>query len=164
MKTRRRTRGPSLATLLKADLTQLAARATRAIHRRVTRLQRQTRALRQANLRQRRGLARLERGVVRLRDVGGRSPLPAGSGPRVRPAAVRALRSRLEMTREQFARYLGVSPGSIFLWETGRARPRAASLARLRKAQGGSVRGRGKTSATRRRKPTASRTRAARGR
>jgi DNA-binding transcriptional regulator YiaG len=148
VKTRRRAGGPSLATLLKADLTQLAARANRAIQRRVTRLQRQTRALRQANLKQRRGLARLERGVARLREKGGRSAPPA-SGPSVSPAAVRALRARLGMTREQFSRYLGVSPGSIFLWESGRARPRAASLARLRKAQGGAK---------------ASRTRAARGR
>jgi DNA-binding transcriptional regulator YiaG len=148
VKTRRRATGPSLATLLKADLTKVAARATRAIHRRVTRFQRQTRALRQANLQQRRGLARLERGVARLRDAGGRSA-PSDSGPGIRPAAVRALRAKLGMTRERFARHLGVSPGSIFLWESGRARPRATSLARLRKAQGGL-------------KP--SRTRAARGR
>jgi DNA-binding XRE family transcriptional regulator len=157
--TRRRARGPSLATLLKADLTQLAARANRAMHRRVTRLQRQTRALRRANLEQRRGLARLERGVARLRDAGARGPARAASGPGVRPAAIRALRARLDMTREQFARFLGVSPGSIFLWESGRARPRAASLARLRKAQGAA-----KPGAARRAAPRASRTRAARGR
>jgi helix-turn-helix protein len=164
VKTRPR-RGPSLATLLKADLTQLAARASRAIHRRVTRLQRQTRALRRASLEQRRGLARLERGVSRLRDGGGRSSARAAYGPGVSPAAVRALRARLSMTRERFARYLGVSPGSIFLWESGRARPRAANLSRLRKAQGAGA-GRGKTRASRPRKPRvkASRTRAARGR
>jgi DNA-binding transcriptional regulator YiaG len=154
-----------VATLLKADLTQLAARASRAIHRRVTRLQRQTRALRRASLEQRRELARLERGVARLRDAGGRSPARAASGPGVSPAAVRALRARLSMTREHFARYLGVSPGSIFLWESGRAQPRAANLARLRKAQGARG-GRGKTRASRPRKPRAkaSRTRVARGR
>ena len=164
MNTRRRATGPSLATLLKADLRQVAARATRAIHRRVTRLQRQTRALRQANLQQRRGLARLERGVARFRDAGGRWAPSAASGPGIRPAAVRALRARLGMTRERFARHLGVSPGSIFLWESGRARPRPSSLARLRKAQPGPSRGGGKAGATRRRKPRASRTRAARGR
>lgn len=152
-----------MATLLKAELIPLAARATRGLNRRVTRLQRQTRALRQANLQQRRGLARLERGVTRLREAGRPAP-PAASGPGARPAAVRALRARLGMTREQFARYLGVSPGSIFLWESGRARPRPASLARLRKAQGESARGRGKSGAPRRGRPKASRTRAARGR
>lgn len=166
-KTTRRPRGPSLATLLKADLTQLADRANRAMHRRVTRLQRQARALRRANLEQRRGLARLERGVARLREAGGPGSTRAASGPGMSPSAVRALRARLGMTREQFARYLGVSPGSIFLWESGRARPRAASLARLRKAQGASPARRGtgtKAPTRRRRKPTASRTRAARGR
>ena len=166
MKTRRRTtgRGPSLATLLRADVNRIAARASRAIQRRVTRLAKQTRALRRANLEQRRSLARLERGVARLRDARARSTTRAASGPGVSPAAVRALRSRHGMTREQFARYLGVSPGSIFLWESGRARPRAASLARLRKAQGGAA-GRGRTAPrTRRKKTTASRRRAARGR
>ena len=157
---RTRRAGPSLATLLKADLTQLAARASRSIQRRVTRLQGQARALRRANLEQRRGLARLERGVARLRDTAGRLPAQAGAGPTVRPAAVRALRARLGMTRERFARYLGVSPGSIFLWETGRARPRAASLARLREAQGAPVRGKTRRAG----RPKASRTRAARGR
>jgi transcriptional regulator with XRE-family HTH domain len=35
------------------------------------------------------------------------------------------------MTREQFARLLGVSPGSIFGWETGRTTPRGRSAARF---------------------------------
>lgn len=146
MKTRKRSTGPSLATLIKAEVGRLAVRAGRGLQRRVTRLQKQARVLRRASLDQRRELARLERGVLRLRDASARrkGARPA-SGPGMSPAAVRALRSRSGMTREQFARQLGVSPGSIFLWETGRARPRAASLARLRKA-------------------TASRTRAARGR
>ncbi len=111
----------------------------------MTKLQKDTRALRRASLGHRRELARLERGVLRLRDASARKPARAASGPGMSPAAIRALRARLGMTREQFGRYLGVSPGSIFLWESGRARPRPASLVRLRKA-------------------TATRTRAARGR
>jgi DNA-binding XRE family transcriptional regulator len=138
--TRSRRRGPSLATLLKADLLAFAARVTRATHRRVARLQRQTLALRRASVVQRRGLARLERGVARLGDAGSRAASGRGAGPTMKPSAVRALRARLGMTRERFARTLGVSPGSIFLWETGRARPRAASLARLGKAGGGKAR------------------------
>lgn len=162
-RTRTHRGGPSLATLLKADVARLAARASRSIRRRVTRLQKQTGALRRANLEHRRGLARLERGVARLRDAGARATTRASSGPGVSPAAVRALRARLGMTREQFARYLGVSPGSIFLWESGRARPRAASLARLRKAQGGPA-SREKTAARGRRKVRPSRKRGAPGR
>jgi DNA-binding transcriptional regulator YiaG len=78
----------------------------------------------------------------------------------MKPAAVRALRANVGMTRERFARFLGVSPGSIFLWETGRARPRAGSLARLRKAESSGT-GASKTAAPRTR---AKRTRVARGR
>ena len=55
----------------------------------------------------------------------------------MKPSEVRALRARMGMTREKFARHLGVSPGSIFLWETGRAQPRAGSAARLRQAGAG---------------------------
>ena len=110
----------------------------------MTRLHKQARALGRTSLGQRRELARIERRVLRLRDA--RTPKPRrAAGPGMSPAAIRALRARLGMTREQFARYLGVSPGSIFLWESGRARPREASVARLRKV-------------------TASRTRVARGR
>ncbi len=128
----RRSRGPSLATLLQSDFSRLAARASQAVNRRVARLQAQTRALRRASLHQRRGLARLERGVARLRDVESGASRRATAGPRVTPAEVRALRARMGMTRERFARHLGVSPGSIFLWETGRATPRAASAERIR--------------------------------
>ena len=149
MKTPRRTtaprRGPSLATLIRADVARLAARASRSLQLRVSRLQKQARALGRASLVQRRELARIERRVLRLRDAGTRTARPVAGGPGMKPSAIRALRARLGMTREQFARYLGVSPGSIFLWESGRARPRPASVVRLRKA-------------------TASRTRAARAR
>ena len=155
--TRSRRRGPSLATILKADLLSVASRANRAMHRRVVRLQAQTLALRRASVAQRRVLARLERGVDRLRDAGNRASVRPASGPTMRPAAVRALRARLGMTRERFARVIGVSPGSIFLWETGRARPRAGSLVRLRKAEGGAP-------TAKRGRPRASSTRAARGR
>ena len=129
--TRTRRRGPALATLLKSDLMAVAARASRAMHRRVARLQRQTLALRKASVAQRRGLARLERGVTRLRDAGSRASARPASGPTMRPAVVRAVRARLGMTREQFSRLLGVSPGSIFGWETGRTMPRGRSMARV---------------------------------
>ena len=153
--TTRRKRGPSLATLLQLDFRRLAAGANKAIERQVMRLQRQTRALRRTSLEHRRGIARLERGVSRMRDVQSGFNRSAAGGPGIRPSEVRALRAKMGMTRERFARFLGVSPGSIFLWETGRARPRAGSAARLRQAA--STRSRGKAA-----RP--SRKRAARGR
>ena len=134
---KRRTRGPSLATLLQLDFRRLAARAHKVMERRVTRLTRQTRSLRRASLEQRRGIARLERGVARLRDLDSGFNRRAAGGPGVKPSEVRALRAKMGMTREKFARFLDVSPGSIFLWETGRAQPRAGSAARLRQAGAG---------------------------
>ena len=136
-KSTRRKRGPSLATLLQRDFRRLAAGANKAVERKVTRFVRQTRALRRASLDQRRGIARLERGVARLRDLDSGFNRRAAGGPGVKPSEVRALRARMGMTREKFARHLGVSPGSIFLWETGRAQPRAGSAARLRQAGAG---------------------------
>ena len=44
---------------------------------------------------------------------------------------IRNLRARLGMTREQFSKLLGVSPGSIFGWETGRTIPRGRSMVRV---------------------------------
>jgi DNA-binding transcriptional regulator YiaG len=41
------------------------------------------------------------------------------------------VRDRLRMTREQFAKLVGVSPGSIFGWESGRTLPRRGSVGRL---------------------------------
>jgi hypothetical protein len=36
------------------------------------------------------------------------------------------VRDRMRMTREQFAKLVGVSPGSIFGWESGRTQPGGA--------------------------------------
>ncbi|HEX6739083.1 MAG TPA: helix-turn-helix domain-containing protein, partial [Vicinamibacteria bacterium] len=79
---------------------------------------------------------------------------PAGRG--AAPDAIRALRARLGMTRKQFSQALGVSPGAIFLWETGRSVPRRSSLARLK-----DLRGRGTRAASGRGKPARRRPRRA---
>src|SRR5438445_38840 len=68
-------------------------------------------------------------GVVQ--DGNGFRPRPPGRGARLSAEDIRGLRSRLGMTREQFAKLLGVSPGSIFGWETGRTIPRGRSMARV---------------------------------
>ncbi len=60
-----------------------------------------------------------------------------GSTPEPRPSArdIRGLRERLGETRKEFAGRLGVSPGIVFLWESGKTQPRRAeSLRRLREA------------------------------
>jgi hypothetical protein len=45
------------------------------------------------------------------------------------------------MPRIAFAKLVGVSPGSIFGWETGRTLPRGRSVARLREVRKMRLRG-----------------------
>jgi DNA-binding XRE family transcriptional regulator len=96
----------------------------------VRNLQRQIKKLRLASRAHRRHLRAVERSFGRLESrvpSGGRR----GRGARLSGEDIRALRARLGMTREQFARLLSVSPGSIFGWETGRTVPRGRSMARV---------------------------------
>ena len=67
----------------------------------------------------------------------------AGSGAAAPAAAtmsgaeIRALRARLGMSREKFAKRAGVSPSMIFLWESGRSAPRRrANLEKLQQLAG----------------------------
>jgi helix-turn-helix protein len=121
----------NLAAALKTEVRRLAAKEVNRGLRQVRALQRQIRKLR-ANARlHRRGLRAVERNFDRLQarmpSTGGRR----GRGARLSAEDIRSLRARLGMTREQFARVVQVSPGSIFGWETGRTIPRGRSMSRV---------------------------------
>jgi len=121
---------PTLAATLKAEIRRLAAREIVKVVRRLTRAHRQIKDLRLGYRAQRRAIAGLESRVLRLRSrsvVVGR-PAQGGRGS---AESIRSLRARLGMTRKEFAALAGVSPGSIFGWETGRTVPRGESLKRL---------------------------------
>jgi DNA-binding transcriptional regulator YiaG len=102
----------------------------RKVLRPVRRLVKHVEELRRAARAQRRNLASVEARMDRLKA---RLALrrSRAKGPRVSADSIRTFRSRVAMTREQFARLLGVSPGSIFGWETGRTTPRGRSAARF---------------------------------
>jgi DNA-binding XRE family transcriptional regulator len=120
----------TLAGALKAEVRRLAAKEVQRGLRTVKNLQRQIKKLRLVTRAQRRNLRAVERSFGRLESrvpSGGRR----GRGARLSGEDIRALRARLGMTREQFARLLSVSPGSIFGWETGRTVPRGRSMARV---------------------------------
>jgi DNA-binding transcriptional regulator YiaG len=127
---------PTLAATLRTEIRRLAAVEVQKTLRRLRRIQKQVKALRLASRSQKRALSGIERGVQRLTDrlasrgsrAGTRAP---ARGPRVPPRTIRALRRRLKMTRVRFATLVGVSPGSIFGWETGRTVPRGGSRVRL---------------------------------
>ena len=153
---------PTLAATLRHEIRRLAkAEVARAL-RPLARMKKQVKSLRLGSRGSRRALASLERGLRRLSDrlsvqsLRARTRRPS-AGPRVAPRVIRALRDGLRMTRLEFAKLLGVSPGSIFGWETGRTIPRGGSRARLialRRKKGGAARGRGRK-ASRGRRPAA---------
>jgi len=143
----------TLASVLKDAARRAAARETQKTMRRVRRLQRQVKALRQEARAQRRIVAGVERRFTRLKARALRTGVSAGPGRPLTPQSIRSLRERLRMPRIAFAKLVGVSPGSIFGWETGRTSPRGRSVARLREVRKMGLRSARKAvSAARRRK------------
>jgi len=125
----------TLASALKDTIRRAAAREIQKAMRRVRRLQRQVKGLRQEARAQRRIVAGVERRFARLKARALRTGGSAGPGRPLTPQSIRSLRERLGMPRIKFAKLVGVSPGSIFGWETGRTLPRGRSVARLREVR-----------------------------
>ena len=125
----------SLASALKDTIRRVSGREIQKIMRRVRRLQRQVKALRQEGRAQRRIVTGVERRFTRRKARALRTGVSAGPGRPLTPQSIRSLRERLRMPRIAFAKLVGVSPGSIFGWETGRTLPRGRSVARLREVR-----------------------------
>jgi DNA-binding transcriptional regulator YiaG len=123
---------PRLGAVLRREFRRAATRQLERALARFRRMQRRLRLLRLQSNKQRQQIARIESRLARVKERA-RSRGRAGAGLAER---VRSLRARLKMTRLKFAELVGVSPGSIFGWETGRTVPREASLARLSKLRG----------------------------
>ena len=80
----------------------------------------------------------LESKLVRLQKKGGASEPESdesealeGLNVRFSAKSVRSQRRRLNLSASEFARLLGVSAQTIYLWESGRSRPRQAQLQSL---------------------------------
>ena len=128
-------RTQSLRGALRQEIRRAVARQGALITRRLARTRARLRALRATVKRQAVELARAERRLAKLRlgRAAGLHVAGALSGPSMSPLQIRAARGA--RSRRAFAEILGVSANSIFLWETGRARPRAVNLARLDRAK-----------------------------
>jgi len=112
---------PTLAAVLKTEIRKLAARENRRFSSQLRGLRQRLKGLKAALRAQKLLVTRLERRLARVARPG---PVGAPAEPRVDGRRVAALRGRLQMSRLEFARLLGVSPGSIFGWEKGRTQPR----------------------------------------
>src|SRR5207247_11019421 len=125
----------TLASALKDTIRRISAREIQKIIRRVRRLKRQVKALRQEGRAQRGIVTGVERRFTRLKARALRTGVAAGPGRPLTPQSIRSLRERLRMPRIEFAKLVGVSPGSIFGWDTGSTLPRGRSVARLREVR-----------------------------
>ena len=125
----------SLRGALRQEVRRAVARQGALIAKRLDRTRARLRALRLTVRRQAVELARAQRRLekLRIRRAAAGRGTGAPAGPGMSPRQIRATRGA--RSRRAFAEILGVSANSIFLWETGRARPRGVNLARLHRAR-----------------------------
>lgn len=125
----------SLRGALRQEIRRAVARQGALIAKRLDRTRARLRALRVTIRRQAVELARAQRRLekIRIRRAAGGRTAGAATAPGMSPQQIRAARGA--RSRRAFAEILGVSANSIFLWETGRARPRGVNLARLHRAK-----------------------------
>lgn len=124
---------PNLATALKEEIGRLARKESR------TGMD----ALKKSSALQRREIAALKRRLQtlegqlrRLAKVDGRSVAQTAEGGeessmRWRPDGFKKHRARLGLSAADMGRLLGCNGQSVYKWEEGKARPRAAQLARI---------------------------------
>lgn len=124
---------PNIASVLKAEIVRLAKKEVRA----------EVEALRKASAQYRSEIAALKRRVAALERTLGRlerkGPRPAaaaepvGKVGRIRFSAQRlaAQRQKLGLSAAAMGALLGVSTQSVYHWESGKTRPRAAQLAAI---------------------------------
>lgn len=127
----------SFADQLKSEIARIARKEVRA----------ETRALKKANAQYRtdiaalkRRLADAERAMARLAKGAGKAASKSGpaqaqasaaQGLRFRVAGFASLRKKLGLSAADMGKLLGVSPQSVYHWETGKSRPRASQLAAI---------------------------------
>ena len=126
---------PNLATAIKDEIRRLARREIKA----------ETGSTKQAVAQYRRDIAKLKRLVqaqqkeIAFLKAQERKRLGQPQtkdeqeleGVRYSARSVRAQRQRLDLSREDYGKLVGVSPLTIYYWEIGKARPRQERLAAL---------------------------------
>ncbi len=135
-------RKPSFATALKNEVRRHSVREIAKTRLRLRKLQKEITLLRREARKDRTVIGKLRAKVGRIgARAAGVGVKRSGDGPgrKTSPQTIRALRERLGLSRLAFAKILGVSPGSIFGWESGRTTPRRDSLAQFRALKKGGL-------------------------
>lgn len=123
----------SLMGAIKSEITRLARKVVKT---QITSLQSSSASHRKQIAAMKRQLAGLEKEVRQLRKGSGRAaavPDSASadgeSNARFQARGLKTLRARLALSAEEFGRLAGVSGQSVYNWEAGKAKPRAAQIA-----------------------------------
>jgi len=130
---------PNIATVLKEEIRRLARKEAKS----------QVAALKKASAHQRKDIAALKRQVAAQERANaklaktvsnGHAAAPAtsstGTTPRFSPTWLQAHRAKLGLSAADYARLVGVSGLTIYNWEKGQNKPRAAQLEKLAEVRG----------------------------
>jgi len=126
---------PNVMSVLRAEIRRLARKETKEA---VRDLKRQVAALRRRLAATKKRIGDVERTALRAGSAraasAARAEGPDEDGTQIRfsPRWVRVHRGKLKMSRRVYAKLVGVSPQTILLWESGKARPRRSALATWR--------------------------------
>ena len=123
---------PSFNTAFKAEVTRLTRKEIRnqvgATMKASAQLRRNLRELKKENSALQKRLSVLERGEKK-RQGPRPTPTEAPTGVRFSPKQLKAHRKRLGISAANYADLVGVSPLTIYNWESGKSHPRASKLA-----------------------------------
>lgn len=127
---------PNFANVLKEEITRLARKEikvqTDPMAERMVELRRAVSALRKQTMELAKAVAVL-RGKVKSDEIISADEVADQDveKARINHRRIAALRQKLGLSRNQMALLLGVNTNSIYLWELGKTRPRAATKAKL---------------------------------
>jgi len=131
---------PNIASILKAEISRVARKEVRA---EIETLKKASAAYRSSIAELRRQVSSLEKELRRAAKGASRSTVTTGSeadeaGTKRRFSANRlaAHRSKLGLSAASYGQLVGVSGQTIYHWEQGKARPRAAQLESLAVVRG----------------------------
>ncbi len=125
---------PNVATILKQEISRIARKESKAFFKAVPGALKSLRRTVSAQIKR---IAQLEAKIKRLErrtgdDKGIALPKPEElEKSRLGAGNIAKLRKKLDLTRAEMAKLIGVNPNSIFLWENGKATPRAAAKAKV---------------------------------
>lgn len=130
---------PNIATVLKEEIRRLARKEAKAqvaeLKKASARQRRDIAAMKRQLAEQQRANAKLAKAVAKGRAAPAASE-PATSTTRFSPTWLRKHRAKLGLSAADYARLVGVSGLTIYNWEKGQNKPRAAQLEALAAVRG----------------------------